>query len=145
MAEVPCYGEDPGFSLDLMRREPDALNGITEYLIATSALALDERGFRRLSMNFAAWGRLFADDRDLRPLERVEKSVALALNPFFQIESLRDFNQKFQPDWLPRSIIVEDATKIARVGLLFASIEGFVDLPAVGRLLVPPPPRTEAA
>ena len=56
---VPCYGADPGWSLDLMQRDPDAANGMTEFLIANTALALGERGFRRLSMNFAAWGRLF--------------------------------------------------------------------------------------
>ena len=73
---VPCYGDDPGFSLDLMRRRPDAPNGATEFLIANAALALGERGFRRLSMNFAAWGRLFEEDRNLRPPERIQKSVA---------------------------------------------------------------------
>ncbi len=56
---------DPGWSLDLMQRDPDAPNGMTEYLIANAALALGERGFRRLSMNFAAWGRLFDQAAEL--------------------------------------------------------------------------------
>ena len=42
---VPVYGEPPGYSLDLMRRRPDAANGITEYLIARAALGLGARGF----------------------------------------------------------------------------------------------------
>ena len=54
-------------------------------------------------------------------------------------EKARDFNQKFQPVWLPRSIVVEDAAQAPRVGLLFASIEGFVNLPVLGRLFAPPP------
>src|ERR671924_416788 len=37
---VPCFGDDPGWSLDLMQRNPDAANGLTEYLIANTALAL---------------------------------------------------------------------------------------------------------
>ena len=41
---VPCFGEDPGYSLDLMQRDPDSVNGITEFLIANAALALGERG-----------------------------------------------------------------------------------------------------
>ncbi|HKJ36284.1 MAG TPA: lysine--tRNA ligase [Solirubrobacterales bacterium] len=139
---VPCYGADPGFSLDLMRRLPDAPNGLTEFLIANTALALGERGFRRLSMNFAAWGRLFEEGRALGPIECAEKAMATALNPFFQIESLRDFNQKFQPEWLPRSIVIEDAAQMARVGLLYATIEGQLELPVLGRLLVPPQPAT---
>ena len=44
-------------------------------------------------MNFAAWGRLFDPERSLSPGERALKAIASALNPFFQIESLRDFNR----------------------------------------------------
>ncbi|MGH2993009.1 MAG: phosphatidylglycerol lysyltransferase domain-containing protein, partial [Solirubrobacterales bacterium] len=137
---VPCYGEDPGYSLDLMRRCPDAVNGTTEFLIASSALALGAQGFHRLSMNFAVWGRLFDVSRGLGPGERVEKAIAKALNPFFQIQSLRDFNRKFSPEWLPRSIVIEDPAALPRVGALYATVEGFLRVPLVGRLLVPSVP-----
>lgn len=133
---VPCYGSDPGYSLDLMRRRPTAANGITEYLIANAALGLGEQGFRRLSMNFAAWGRLFQEG-ELNWFERIVRRVVSALNPFFQIESLFSFNQKFQPIWLPRSIVIEDPGQAAHVGVLFASIEGFLTIPVIGRFLVP--------
>jgi lysyl-tRNA synthetase, class II len=142
---VPCYGRDPGYSLDLMRRKPDSANGLTEYLIAKSALSLGAQGFRRLSMNFAAWGRLFDEDRGLRAGERLERRVAKALNPFFQIQSLRDFNLKFQPEWLPRSIVIEDPADIPRVGVLYASVEGFLKLPVIGSLLVPSVPSSNGA
>jgi lysylphosphatidylglycerol synthetase-like protein (DUF2156 family) len=134
---VPCYGTDPGYSLDLMQRDPDSVNGVTEFLIANAALALGERGFRRLSMNFAAWGRLFDATASLSFGQRVLKRVAEVLNPFFQIESLRDFNEKFAPEWLPRSIVVEDPAAMPKVGILYASVEGFLNLPVVGRYLVP--------
>jgi len=134
---VPSYGEDPGWSLDLMQRDPDAPNGVTEFLIANAALALGERGFRRLSMNFAAWGRLFDAGAPLTLSQRMLKRVAELLNPFFQIKSLRDFNEKFAPEWVPRAIVVEDPGSMPKVGLLYASVEGFVNLPVVGRFLVP--------
>jgi lysyl-tRNA synthetase, class II len=134
---VPCYGPDPGYSLDLMQREPDSVNGVTEYLIANAALALGERGFKRLSMNFAAWGRLFDASASLTPPQRVLRKVAEVLNPFFQIESLRDFNEKFAPEWLPRSIVIEDPAAMPKVGILYASVEGFLNVPVVGRYLVP--------
>jgi lysyl-tRNA synthetase, class II len=134
---VPSYGEDPGWSLDLMQRDPDAPNGVTEFLIANAALALGERGFRRLSMNFAAWGRLFEAGTPLTASQRMLKRLAELLNPFFQIKSLRDFNEKFGPEWVPRSIVVEDPGAMPKVGLLYASVEGFVNLPVVGRYLVP--------
>ena len=129
---VPCFGDDPGWSLDLMQRDPDAPNGITEYLIANSALALGERGFRRLSMNFAAWGRLFDAGARLTVPQRALRKVAEVLNPYFQIKSLRDFNAKFEPDWLPRTIVIDDPAAMAKVGLLYATVEGFVNLPFLG-------------
>ena len=134
---VPCYGPHPGYSLDLMQRNPDSMNGVTEFLVANSALALGERGFKRLSMNFAAWGRLFDTSAKLSPAQRVLKKIAEVLNPFFQIESLRDFNEKFAPEWLPRSIVVEDPAAMPKVGILYASVEGFLNVPVVGRYLVP--------
>jgi lysyl-tRNA synthetase, class II len=88
-------------------------------------------------MNFAAWGRLFDDETHLSLRQRALKAVASALNPFFQIQSLHDFNQKFAPEWLPRSIVLEDATAAPTVSLMYASVEGFVKLPIVGRYLVP--------
>ena len=57
------------------------------------------------------------------------------LNPYFQIKSLRDFNAKFDPDWVPRAIMVEEVSQMPKVGLLYASVEGFVNLPLVGRRL----------
>jgi lysyl-tRNA synthetase, class II len=134
---VPCFGPDPGWSLDLMQRDPEAPNGMTEFLIANTALALGERGFKRLSMNFAAWGRLFDTGAELSLGQRIAKKVAEVLNPYFQIKSLRDFNAKFDPRWGPRSIMVEDVGSMPTVGLLYASVEGFLNLPLVGRRLEP--------
>src|SRR5215208_1993715 len=134
---VPCYGAEPGWSLDLMQRDPDAPNGMTEFLIANAALALGERGFTKLSMNFAAWGRLFDAGARLTPAQRVQKRVAELLNPYFQIKSLRDFNAKFDPRWVPRAIVIEEVSQMPKVGLLYASVEGFVNLPLVGPRQLP--------
>jgi lysyl-tRNA synthetase, class II len=135
---VPVYGEDPGYSLDLMRRRPDAANGLTEFLIARAALALRARGFKRLSLNFAAWGRLLDSAGNARVLGRLQRAIAKGLNPFFQIQSLRDFNQKFGPEWVPRSIAIDDMTDMPRLAMLYASVEGFLDVPVLSRVLEPP-------
>ena len=60
----------------------------------------------------------------------MQRRIALALNPYFQITSLRDFNAKFDPEWVPRSIVAEDLESLPKVALLYASVEGFVELPA---------------
>ena len=75
---------------------------MTEFLIVNTAQALRQRGERRLSLNFAAWGRLFDPETRLGPVQRLQRRIALALNPYFQITSLRDFNAKFDPEWVPR-------------------------------------------
>ena len=72
------------------------------------------------------------------------------LNPYSQVKSLRDLNTKFDPRWAPRSIMVEDVGSMPTVGLLYASVEGFLNLPLVGRRLEPrqaptAPPRCDPA
>ena len=135
---VPVYGDRPGYSLDLMRRRPDSVNSLTEFLIANTALALGARGFVRLSLNFAAWGRLLDSAEDAGLLGRVQRLIAKGLNPFFQIQSLRDFNQKFGPEWVPRSVVIDDLSNMPRVAMLYASVEGFLDVPVLSRVLEPP-------
>ena len=36
---------------------------------------------------------------------------------------------------MPRAIMVEEVSQMPKVGLLYASVEGFVNLPVVGRRL----------
>jgi lysyl-tRNA synthetase class 2 len=134
---VPAYGPDFGYTLDLMRHDPGAPNGMTEFLIAATSRALGERGVVRLSMNFAMWGRLFADDVPFTVAERVARRLVGVLNPFFQIRSLRDFNAKFDPQWVPRVLAYRRPTDLPRVGLLYAGAEGFLAVPFIGDLLVP--------
>ncbi|WP_132430429.1 lysine--tRNA ligase [Pseudonocardia endophytica] len=134
---VPAYGTSFGYTLDLMRHDPGAPNGMTEFLIASTAAALSDRGVSRLSMNFAMWGRLFADDVPFTPAQRLAQRAVRVLNPFFQIESLRAFNERFDPRWLPRVLAYRHRRDLPRVGLLYAGAEGFLAVPGLGELLVP--------
>jgi lysylphosphatidylglycerol synthetase-like protein (DUF2156 family) len=134
---VPAYGVDPGYTLDMMRHDPAAPNGMTEFLIVSTAQVLARHGGGRLSMNFAMWGRLFADDVPFSPVEKVARRLVTALNPFFQIRSLQRFNAKFDPEWLPRILAFRRPTDLPKVGLLYAAAEGFLAVPLIGDLLVP--------
>ncbi|GAA4172295.1 lysine--tRNA ligase [Gryllotalpicola koreensis] len=134
---VPAYGEDFGYTLDLMRHLPDAPNGMTEFLIAGAAEALRAEGIDRLSMNFAMWGRLYSDDVRYSPAKWLAKRAVDVLNPFFQIKSLHDFNEKFSPRWLSRVLVFQEPTDLPQVGLLYAGAEGFLSIPVVGELFVP--------
>jgi lysylphosphatidylglycerol synthetase-like protein (DUF2156 family) len=136
---VPAYGADFGYTLDLMRHDPGAPNGMTEFLIAGTAAALKQEGVRRLSMNFAVWGRLFESDVPFTFRQRVAKRIVTVLNPFFQIESLHDFNAKFDPEWLSRVLVYRAPEDLPRVALRYAGAEGFVSVPGLGSLFVPKP------
>ncbi len=137
---VPAYASsstDYGYTLDLMRHRPDAPNGMTEYLIAETALALAPHGIHRLSMNFAMWGRLYEKDVPYSLTQRLAKRAVDLINPFFQIKSLHDFNAKFHPRWISRVLIYQEPTDLPRVGLLYAGAEGFLAIPGIGDLFVP--------
>ncbi len=134
---VPTGGEPPGYTLDLMRHDPGTPNGMTDFLVVNTAMALAERGVTRLSLNFAAWGRLFDRAAPLTWPQRIARRVVSLLNPFFQVRSLRAFNAKFQPEWIPRSVVAEDISNLPWVAVLYAGAEGFLSLPGIGPLLVP--------
>jgi lysylphosphatidylglycerol synthetase-like protein (DUF2156 family) len=134
---VPAYGDDYGYTMDLMRHDPDAPNGMTEFLMSNTALGLGELGFDRLSMNFAAWSRLWQSDIEFSRAQKVGRFLVQKFNPYFQIKSLYDFNAKFKPEWWPRTIIYDSTTSLPRVGILFGGVEGLLNLPLVGRYFVP--------
>ncbi|MBA3716898.1 MAG: lysine--tRNA ligase [Actinobacteria bacterium] len=134
---VPVSGGSPGYSLDVMRHDPGAQNGLTEFLIAQTAETLRERGPVRLSLNFAAWGRLFHAEGDRTLRLRLARWIVHRLNPFFQIQSLYEFNAKFEPEWLPRILVYEKGAHLPTVALLYAGVEGFLALPVIGSMLVP--------
>jgi lysylphosphatidylglycerol synthetase-like protein (DUF2156 family) len=134
---VPAFGADPGYTLDLMRHDPGAPNGMTEFLVAQTALALKRRGLRRLSLNFAALRRFFAEDVQYTLPLRLGRWLANALDPFFQIKSLHAFNAKFLPEWFPRVIVFREPTDLPRVSVLYIGAEGLLAIPGIGHLLVP--------
>jgi lysyl-tRNA synthetase, class II len=134
---VPIYGEDPGYTLDVMRRDPETPNGMTEFLLTRTMMQLDSMGLDRLSMNFAAWGRFFEDDVEYSLLQRLVKLLLDTVSPFYQIRSLKEFNQRFHPEWVPRCIVYGDLRSLPRVALLYSGVEGFLNIPVIGRFFLP--------
>ena len=134
---IPIFGGEPGFTLDLMRRDPDTPNGMTEFLLTRAIMHLDEQGYSRLSMNFAVWGRLFYEEIHYTLPQRVFKQLLEVVNPFYQIKSLKMFNQRFYPEWIPRVIVYDDVRALPRVGLLYGGVEGFLSIPVIGRYFLP--------
>jgi len=92
-------------SLSFMRRDHGTPNGLTDALIVRGVELLGAAGIEEVSLNFAAFARLMHSPQNT--WERFLRRIAMVLNPFFQIESLYQFNAKFSPRWVPRYLCYE--------------------------------------
>ncbi|MFI7284932.1 bifunctional lysylphosphatidylglycerol synthetase/lysine--tRNA ligase LysX [Micromonospora chersina] len=124
------WGAD-GLSLDLMRRDRAAENGITEFLVAALMGEAPRLGVERVSLNFAVFRSVFEQGARIGagPVIRLWRHTLLFFSRWWQLESLYLSNAKYQPHWTPRYLCFGERRELARVGLAAAVAEGFVALP----------------
>ena len=115
-------------SLDLMRRSPDAPNGLVELMVTALMEQARSFGMRTVSLNFCMFRRVYADAARVGSgaLTRFNYSVLGTLDRFWQLERLYVSNQKFEPEWFPRFFCLEDAVSLPQVALAAGMAEGFV-------------------
>lgn len=128
------WGSD-GLSLDLMRRDRDADNGLNELLIVKALAAGRELGVTRFSLNFAVFRSSLERGERLGagPVLRAWRGILLFVSRYFQIETLYRFNAKFRPIWEPRFVCYPTAKDLPRVALAALEAEAFLVLPHLGR------------
>jgi lysylphosphatidylglycerol synthetase-like protein (DUF2156 family)/UDP-2,3-diacylglucosamine pyrophosphatase LpxH len=133
---VPA-SEVEGYSLDLMRRtnDPDAPNGLTDFVIIETLQWMAERGLRGLGLNFATMRAVVAGESGDGPWTSLERSVLHHFSETLQIESLWHFNQKYDPLWNPRYVVTGPFLPLARSSLAIARAEAVTEIPVVGSLL----------
>jgi lysylphosphatidylglycerol synthetase-like protein (DUF2156 family)/UDP-2,3-diacylglucosamine pyrophosphatase LpxH len=138
-------GHINGYSLDVMRRtsNPEAPNGLTDFVILETINWMADRGLTGLGLNFATMRAVVADDNPSGPWRSMEKSVLHRFSDSMQIESLWNFNKKYEPDWRPRYSVADDRAHLPRAGLAIARAESVSELPLVGRLMKPKTPATD--
>ncbi|MCO8269114.1 bifunctional lysylphosphatidylglycerol synthetase/lysine--tRNA ligase LysX [Actinoplanes sp. TRM 88003] len=119
-----------GLSLDLMRRDPTADNGLVELMV--SALA-GRTG--RVSLNFAMFREAFERGAQIGagPIARLWRQSLRLAGRNWQLESLYRSNAKYLPDWEPRFLCFEYTSDLPRVGTAAGSAEGFLTAPRIGR------------
>ncbi|WP_232425388.1 phosphatidylglycerol lysyltransferase domain-containing protein [Pseudofrankia inefficax] len=124
------WGRD-GMSLDLMLRDPQADNGVTELLIVSAVRSGKELGIRRISLNFAAFRQLLEHGGRLGagPVARGTKWLLVFMSRWFQIESLYRFNARFRPAWEPRYVCFPANRDLPRVAVAMAEAEAFLTKP----------------
>jgi lysyl-tRNA synthetase, class II len=130
---------DAGLSLDLMRGDRTAENGLNELMIVSLAEAAPALGVKQISLNFAVLRSVFARAEQLGagPVVRLWARSLRAVSGLWQIESLYRANAKYQPDWQPRFLCFPSARDLSRIAVAALSAEAF--LPAVGRTPKPGP------
>ncbi len=124
------WGAD-GWSLDLMRRDRTADNGLNELLIVHALQEAPAYGVRRLSLNFAMFRDALERGEQLGagPLSRAWRGVLVFASRWWQIESLYRFNAKFRPLWEPRYVCFPSPSDVPRVVLATLEAEAFVVRP----------------
>jgi len=134
-----------GYSLDLMRRtsDPDAPNGLTDFVIIETINWMAERGLNGLGLNFAVMRAVVAGEHGSGPWRSAERSVFHRFSDSMQIESLWNFNKKYDPQWRPRYSVADDRAHLPRAGLAIARAESVSELPVVGRFMKPKTPAAD--
>ncbi|MFB7326138.1 bifunctional lysylphosphatidylglycerol synthetase/lysine--tRNA ligase LysX [Streptomyces sp. NPDC056190] len=129
------WGRD-GASLDLMRRDRAAPNGVMEYMVAELCAAAPKLGVRRISLNFAVFRSVFEEGARIGagPVLRLWRGLLLFFSRWWQLEALYRSNAKYHPEWYPRFICYGETASLARIGLASGIAEGFVAVPSLRKL-----------
>ncbi|KZC96445.1 hypothetical protein AWH51_02790 [Clavibacter tessellarius] len=117
-----------GWTLDFMRRRPDGINGVMEFLIARSAMRMKEDGIEFMSLSAAPLAQTRAaspdtasdapgEERRESAVERILEFLADSLEPVYGFRSLLEFKRKFQPELVPLIMAYPDATALPTIGL----------------------------
>jgi lysyl-tRNA synthetase class 2 len=123
---IPCRA-GAALSLDVMRRDHQAPNGVNERMIYAMIEWAREHGVAEMSLNFAAFRQQLGTD-PTGATQAVEAWLVRRLDGRFgiQMDSLRRFNAKFQPHWRPRHLVFRSAADLPAIGLAALSAEGFL-------------------
>jgi lysyl-tRNA synthetase class 2 len=108
-----------GLSLDLMRRDPSATNGVVEAMVVAAIAYASDHHIAQISLNFATFRSVFArgDQIGAGPVLRLTHFTLRFLSHQWQMESLYRANAKYLPHWQPRFLCFERVSDLPRVGL----------------------------
>lgn len=129
------WGPD-GMSLDLMRRDRTAPNGVMEFMVAELCAVARKLGVRRISLNFAVFRSVFEEGARIGagPVLRLWRRLLLFFSRWWQLEALYRSNAKYHPEWYPRFICYGETASLARISLASGIAEGFVSVPSLRTL-----------
>ena len=103
-----------------MRRSPDKVNGLMDFLFAKVLLDLKERGFRRFSLGMAPLSDVQGDS--ISTDEAVVHWVMKRMPFLFRSDSLRRFKAKYADQWTPRYAVYHSRFDLPRLALALRRI-----------------------
>ena len=101
-------------SIDLMRYEPGIPNGVMEYLFLQLMLWGKEEGYNWFDLGMAPLSGF--EDRGLAPLwNRAGAYIFRHGEHFYNFQGLRQYKEKFYPQWVPRYIACPGGLAVPRI------------------------------
>ncbi len=123
----------PALSLSSMPRLGSTPNGFNEWLVCAAIDWARERGYARVSLNFAPFAALLAPEAELSGAQQVQRRALLALKGYFQLDNLLLFNRKFAPGWERRFVVYERRLDLPRVGIAALAAEAYLPFQSARR------------
>jgi phosphatidylglycerol lysyltransferase len=129
---VPIFGkeepDDPGtvitgWTLDLMRRRSDAINGIMEFLITSAVLQFQSEGAKEMSLGLSALSENGDEDdpHDVELFGKARKLLFKRFNFSYSFDGLYMFKNKFGPTWKSRYLAYDGHTNL--LSTIYAILE----------------------
>ena len=113
--------EKEELSIDLMRFRPEAPNGVMEYLFIQIMLWGKEMGYHWFNLGMAPLAGL--EDRALAPLwNRLGAFVFQHGENFYNFQGLRQYKEKFVPEWRPKYLASPGGLGLAQVLVNLATL-----------------------
>ncbi|MBC7519298.1 MAG: DUF2156 domain-containing protein [Microbacteriaceae bacterium] len=123
---LPSYrsGTIVGWTLDFMRRRPESMNGVMEFVIAKTAQAMAENpAIEFLSLSAAPLAPpagAAGEERAGSLAARLLDFMGRTLEPVYGFRSLLNFKRKFQPEFQPLFMAFPDPVALPAIGLALA-------------------------
>ncbi|MEO6941981.1 MAG: DUF2156 domain-containing protein [Terrimesophilobacter sp.] len=117
---MPSYrdGRIVGWTLDFMRRRPESMNGIMEFLIASTVIRTQSRDVDFVSLSAVPLAR--SSQSDSAGTSRLLDFIATTLEPLYGFRSLLQFKSKFQPEFHTLLMAYADPLALPTIGTALA-------------------------